>query len=250
MRRIIPLLMIIMLLCGCESPLNKADTPMDAAVTMKYKLDNGQDKAIFFGENLTGDDTFQMLESIYPYAFSMEFLYYPIGITEISVDVANKQKQRQAALIAGQIAKNEVRGLTTQVDMLAALHDYLILNCKYDVEASEQKNLDGTDSAFTAYGALIDGKAVCSGYARAYMMLCQAVGLDVIYISDEEMNHSWNAVMLDGQVYFIDCTFDDPVPDQGNKVIRKYFLKTKEEFKQSHTWNDEFYDAIIRALYA
>ena len=77
---------------------------------------------------------------------------------------------------------------------------------------------------FTADGALVDGKAVCAGYARAFVLLCRAAGMDAIDVAgDEGMNHGWNAVRLEGETYFIDCTFDDPVPIRGSTFRMNIF---------------------------
>ena len=113
--------------------------------------------------------------------------------------------------------------------------------------AQNESSVDGASAPFTAYGALVDGKAVCAGSARAFVMLCQAAGLDAVYVADSGMNHGWNAVRLDGQTYFIDCTFDDPVPDQGEYVSEDYFLLTAREMQSTHVWDLEFYERVMDA---
>lgn len=245
MKRILACVLSLLMLSGCESPLKNANSPLEVAIEMKDTLNNNENSAIFMGKDINGDSLFENLEAIYPYAFSLELTYYPIGITEIKVDVSNNAMQKQAEILAKTIAQEQTKGLNTQEEKIAAIHDYLILNCKYDIDTAQSENLDGTTAPFTAYGALVDGKAVCSGYARAFMMMCNAVGIDAFYISSEQMNHSWNAVDIDGQIYYVDCTFDDPIPDQGQRIIRDYFLKTGEELKKTHTWNDNFYEQII-----
>ena len=139
-------------------------------------------------------------------------------------------------------------GLTQDTEKLRALHDLLVRSCVYDLETAEKEGAtDGAAAPFTAYGALVDGKAVCAGYARAFVLLCQAAGMDAIYIADERMNHGWNAVRLDGKTYFIDCTFDDPVPDRGEYVSHEYFLRSAEELAETHTWDREFYERVMDA---
>ena len=246
MKRILALLALgVIMLSGCELPVKKTSSPLDTAIEMKNNLDNNENSALFMIDNVDGDLIFDSLEAIYPFAFYLELVSYQIGLTEISVNIPNNAQQIQAKELAEKIAINQTEGLESTQDKIAALHDYLILNCKYDVEAAEQEVLDGTSAPFTAYGALVDGKAVCSGYARAFMMMCEAIGIEAIYISDSQMNHSWNAVKIDDEIYYIDCTFDDPIPDQGKKIIREYFLKTSDELKKTHTWNENFYKNIM-----
>ena len=119
---------------------------------------------------------------------------------------------------------------------------------RYDVDTAEEDAPDGSASAFAADGALLDHKAVCAGYGRAYEMLCKAAGIQVIYVASEEMNHGWNAVRLGGTTYYIDCTFDDPIPDRGEYVSDQYFMLTGDELAQTHTWNEAFYEQLLDSL--
>ena len=68
----------------------------------------------------------------------------------------------------------------------------------------------------TPYGALINGKAVCEGYARAFKVLMDTQGIPCVevvgYVYDEFNNlepHAWNYVSLDGKWYIVDCTYND-----------------------------------------
>ena len=109
--------------------------------------------------------------------------------------------------------------------------------------------ISGTNGLMgAADGALLDHKAVCAGYGRAYEMLCKAAGIQVIYVASEEMNHGWNAVRLGGTTYYIDCTFDDPIPDRGEYVSDQYFMLTGDELAQTHTWNEAFYEQLLDSL--
>ena len=79
-------------------------------------------------------------------------------------------------------------------------------------------------------------------------MLCKAAGIQVIYVASEKMNHGWNAVRLGGTTYYIDCTFDDPIPDRGEYVSDQYFMLTGDELAQTHTWNEAFYEQLLDSL--
>lgn len=63
-----------------------------------------------------------------------------------------------------------------------------------------------------AYGALIDGKAVCNGFATLFECMLNAVGVDCIYICGvNESNteaHAWNLVKLNNKYYLCDPTND------------------------------------------
>ena len=50
-------------------------------------------------------------------------------------------------------------------------------------------------ATFNAYGALIDGKCVCAGYAAAFKLLAQEAGLEAIVVTgylDGNLSHAWN----------------------------------------------------------
>lgn len=105
-------------------------------------------------------------------------------------------------------------------DKARILHDYLVLNCAYD----EENYYAGTIPAvsYSAYGALVNHVAVCNGYTLAYQKLCQAAGLECQVVHG--VNHAWNVVMIDGQWYHVDTTWDDPVPNRPNTTRYAYFL--------------------------
>ena len=59
----------------------------------------------------------------------------------------------------------------------------------------------------TAYGALVNKEAVCEGYAKAYKLLMDAMGIPCDVVINEE--HAWNVVCLEGKWYLVDVTNDD-----------------------------------------
>ena len=66
---------------------------------------------------------------------------------------------------------------------------------------------------FTAFGALIDGKANCSGFADAFYMLGRMCGLNVSRIGGQIkengkfIKHAWNTITFDdGKSYCVDMT--------------------------------------------
>ncbi len=100
-----------------------------------------------------------------------------------------------------------------------AIHDYLAANFSYDETLTHD----------TGYDLLVGGKAVCSGYAGAYMDLMNRAGVPCTMVLSDEMGHGWNMVQLGGQWYHVDVTWDDPIPDVPGNVCHDFFLKTDEE---------------------
>ncbi len=101
------------------------------------------------------------------------------------------------------------------------IHDRLISRVSYEDSAAED-NAPFYHAAHTAYGALVQKKAVCDGYALAYLYLLKKAGISSIFIPgvltvtlDSEGTigssggHAWNMVMLGGYWYETDPTWDD-----------------------------------------
>lgn len=124
-------------------------------------------------------------------------------------------------------------------------HDYLMAHCVYDDEAVElHKSEQVRANEQNAYGALVEGEAVCEGYARAFQLLCQRMGVNCWVIqgqaegfeeNTELTNHIWNCVELDGAWYQVDVTWDD-TEDEGVACERYlYFNLTTAEMTKDHT---------------
>lgn len=116
------------------------------------------------------------------------------------------------------------------------LHDVVASHTEYVHEGLHQ----------TAYGALVAGEAVCAGYASAYQLLLQRVGICSWRISGQSYEpntgipeaHAWNMVMIEDGVYvYTDVTWDD----QGDNLYRVYFNNSLEEISATHFENSEVY---------
>ncbi len=116
-----------------------------------------------------------------------------------------------------------------------ALHDALIAQCTYDEAAAADKQpLTTYPSSFTAYGALVEGKAVCEGYAHAMQYLLEAAGVTATVVTGHDAQgqpHMWNAVVLEGDVYHLDATWNDA----EDLPTYAYFNLNDEELKRTHT---------------
>lgn len=87
------------------------------------------------------------------------------------------------------------------VEKALLIHDRLALLCEYDYNY--------TANRYTSYGALVDGTAVCQGYAVAYDYLLEDVGIECYYCVSDTLNHGWNIVYINNTPYHVDVTWDD-----------------------------------------
>ena len=116
------------------------------------------------------------------------------------------------------------------------LHDRIIIHCEYDYQ-NYLNDAIPTES-YTEYGVIVNGKAVCQGYAEAYQYLLGLVGIDSYICSSDKLNHAWNIVCIDGDYYYVDVTWDDPVWDVSGKVYHNNFLCSYDDFENSHEATD------------
>lgn len=114
-------------------------------------------------------------------------------------------------------------GVTDDVEKLLILHDHLVVKNAYNWDVATTGTTDNK-MVWSAYGALVQGDAVCQGYALAYKLLLNKLGIDCIMVTSEDMNHAWNLVRLDGSWYHVDVTWDDPTPNIPGYAGHNYFL--------------------------
>lgn len=101
------------------------------------------------------------------------------------------------------------------------IHDVLLSYVDYDERAGQNQS---------AYSALVEGRSVCAGYARAFQYLMQQAGIPCYYCTGfAGQDHAWNIVKLDGAYYNVDVTWDDTSSPTYN-----FFNKTDGEFAASH----------------
>jgi hypothetical protein len=132
-------------------------------------------------------------------------------------------------------ALGQVSDTSSDLEKALALHDYLVLNCAYNwaVATETEKNMTTSNPVFSAYGALVNQDAVCQGYALAYELLLQEVGIQCVMATSDTMKHAWNMVKLDGAWYHVDTTWDDPTPNTEGQVFHTYFLISDETMQDS-----------------
>lgn len=119
----------------------------------------------------------------------------------------------------------------TEWEKVKYLHDYLVFSTTYSEDAK---------IPFTAYGALIENKATCQGYADAMHLLLHRAGFETVFVigHGDSMNltHKWNYVKLsDGQWYILDPTWADPARQTDPQYINyDYFLISDEYLLMDH----------------
>lgn len=116
-------------------------------------------------------------------------------------------------------------------------HNFVLEKCEYDESLKDAKTVpQDKASAFDPYGVMVEGIAVCEGYARTFQMLCNGLGLDCINVIGESEGelHMWNAVQLDGDYYYVDTTWDDKGDDA---FMYDYFNISEKQLLNDHDFS-------------
>ncbi len=156
-------------------------------------------------------------------------LEFRLGTNSHGAEAQKRFDEVLSSLVAG------AQKLPTDFERALFVHDELVKNTVYDGSSAD---------AHSPYGCLVNGSAVCEGYAKAYLAAMNRLGIDCLYVAGRGRNesHAWNCVKLGGEWYFVDVTWDDPERDEKFRdVIRHdYFGLTTEEAQRDHTPDGEF----------
>ena len=129
----------------------------------------------------------------------------------------------------------EVRQEKSVFDKELAVHDKLIAMCRYSENTAYMYRN-------TIYGVLCGNNATCEGYARTAKYLLDRLGVPCYVISGQSTppgsttsSHMWNIVEVDGKHYHLDLTWDDPVIESGQNLIRHtYFNVSDSVISKTH----------------
>ena len=154
--------------------------------------------------------------------------------------------EMKAALdgVVAEVVAN-ARQEATLYEQILYIHDYLVNNCVYDSESVDDiMSASGSTvhPSSTAYGCLVKGKAVCAGYAAAFSILLQELGVPCIRVRGSRIGgeaHEWNALNFDGESYYVDVTWNDPVTTDGsNTLSHLYYFINEAELTKTHAFRE------------
>ena len=152
--------------------------------------------------------------------YDSDYIYLTITYTMTYYTTASQEDQVTA----------RVNSLLDELDVydadsytkLKAIYDYICTNVTYDHENLENEDYD---LKYTAYAALMNGTAVCQGYALLLYRLALELGVDARLIAgDGDGPHGWNIAEIDDLYYNLDSTWD------AGQTSYNYFLVCPDNF--------------------
>lgn len=166
------------------------------------------------------------------FSLIIEHIYTEEEITKINYIVDNKIKEL-------------IIDTMTNEEKVKTIHDYIIDNTTYDTLKTENIH-DDTYKSNTAYGVLIQGYGICSGYSDAISIFLNKLNIENYKISND--THIWNLVYLNGVWSHLDATWDDPI-SKFNENRDTYFLINYDELVSLDDNTHSFDKTIYREAY-
>ncbi len=125
------------------------------------------------------------------------------------------------------------------VEQIRYVNNEIAENVVYDYGAYEDKhnNIEYNGYVNTAYGALVEKKALCGGYSQAFKSVMDRLGIPCVLIQGNAYSgdsaaglqpgfyaHMWNAVQVDGLWYGVDTTWN------ASSVNNEKYLLVGDDF--------------------
>jgi len=202
-----------------------------------YANANAQNKHFAPVEDITANDLKNAFTSVvndHPELFwvdtAYKYQYTPKGsVADITlvfnVTANNLESSKSEFEAAAKLITDETYGSYTDYDKERIAHDTLIGKVKYDANAPMNQS---------AYSALVYGRTVCAGYARALQYVLQQLDIPCYYVTGYAgENHAWNIVKLSDGYYNVDSTWDDTNPNTYD-----YFNCSDADYASDHMRRD------------
>lgn len=129
----------------------------------------------------------------------------------------------------------------TDYQKVRKIYDWICNNIDFDYEHLEDKNYRIKHSA---YAALVDRQAVCSGFGMLLYRLALEAGVDCRYIVGNEGTHAWNIIRIGDRYYNLDASWDTELTPS----TYRYFLRNDDTF-YDHYRNPEYKTKSFYASY-
>jgi len=153
------------------------------------------------------------------------------------------QQEKELDAKVAQIIQSLNLSGKSDYEKVCAIYDYVCFHVKYADEVYEGGDVPSSDPKYfefySAYSALVNGKATCQGFSIAMYRLLLEAGVDnrIVTGTTGAFGHGWNIVKLGDLYYCLDSTWDsDWYPAFGSPV---YFLKGASAFGDHKTYRSD-----------
>lgn len=124
-------------------------------------------------------------------------------------------------------------GIDDPYELELAVHDFIAESYSYEYD-DERLSGQEFDEIFTVVGFLKRGRAVCEAYTDLAQLILQRRGIPCVHMishgkPDDDKDHAWLAVKLDGEYYHLDITHNDSEDSPEIGLNHRLFNVTDEE---------------------
>ena len=245
-----------------EKDVYVVNSEMELALTAKLLFEEGVLMFFYEDRDFAIETVYDYLDAImiHAFRFSMGTKTYTQGETVIKaldyakIELYNDQREAVAVQVED-FTQTYVSG-TDPRDLITDINRGLVLETKYDTSILDLDLSAITDhTSFEAYGLFEYDTAVCSGYAKAFLSVAEAIGIPAIVVSSNAMNHAWNLVYDGSDWVYVDSTYNDPVPDKKGRVVTTYLMVDEASLiagfngNEGHVFDDGSANGLTAAEY-
>ena len=167
---------------------------------------------------------------------------------EVNIEVKKLYTEEEINEINKKMDEISSKVLTNELsieDKILKIHDYIVNNTTYD--EAKAKGVSKYKSN-KAYGSLIEGYAVCGGYADAMALFLDRFNVTNYKVSSK--THVWNAVYINEKWLHLDLTWDDPITlnSTTSTLTHKFYLIDTPSLEAYNISDHEFDKTIYQEL--
>lgn len=162
----------------------------------------------------------------------------PYTVMEPAYSCEGEEKDSMADQIEAS-ARECMAGISSEAsdyEKILYVYEYIVNHVEYDLEAPDNQNI---------YSVFVNGRSVCAGYSKAAQYLLERLGVFCTYVTGTALggqSHAWNLVLCDGEYYYLDTTWGDPVflasedsKEQYDNISYDYMCCDESELFKTHT---------------
>jgi len=159
-------------------------------------------------------------------------------VNQMSFELENK---------ANNIISTAKAAAKDEYSLLINIYEYLQSNVRYDKKElqTNSSGISGNSVSHNAFGALINGLAVCDGFSSAFTLLAQKLGFECMlvvgqsmYSASSSVKHGWNIVKVKNRCYHMDVTWDAKKYEEFGEFSYVYFGLHDDEIINDHEWDN------------
>ncbi len=158
---------------------------------------------------------------------------------EVTVPAEARESMRLKLEEAADECIARIPSTATDYERIKTVYEYLIDTVEYRAGSADSQNMQS---------ALLYHMSVCAGYSKAFQYILHRMGLFCTYITGQTKDggdHGWNMVRIDGEYYYVDVTWGDPVfagQEEGgsndNVTNYNYLCCTGDDLFKTHVPGD------------